>query len=320
MPPPVRPLWKGVLFAAVWALGVLALIFAIFLSPPTDFPKGAVVSIPAGTSVREAGAILVSAHVIRNATLFGKVIALVYPHGIVANDYAFSRPESLFTIAHRLAEGKTELTPIKVTFPEGSTALEMAGILKRALPDFDANSFYTLAKPYEGTLFPDTYFIMPGSDPAKVISTMRAEYEQHLAPLRQQIAAFGHPESDVIIMASILEEEARQPETRQIVAGILWKRLANGMPLQVDSVFGYILGKSGYAPTPADLKIDSPYNTYIHTGLPPGPIGNPGVASIQAAITPIATPYLYYVTDKEGNIYYAATFAQHQANIQKALH
>lgn len=124
--------------------------------------------------------------------------------------------------------------------------------------------------------------------------------------------------SDVIIMASILEGEAL-PKDRQVVAGILWKRLSIGMPLQVDATFRYINGKGTYDLTADDLKIDSPYNTYIHKGLPPGPISNPGIDAISASLNPIPTKYLYYLTEKDGTIHYAKTFTEHIANKNKYL-
>ena len=122
------------------------------------------------------------------------------------------------------------------------------------------------------------------------------------------------PTRDVIIMASMLEKEARQLETRRVIAGILWKRLERGMPLQVDAVFGYILDRDTFSPSLNDLSINSPYNTYTHTGLPPGPIGNPGLESLDAALHPVETPYWYYLTGADGTMHYARTFAEHVAN------
>ncbi len=209
------------------------------------------------------------------------------------------------------------LKPVKVTIPEGSTVRQAAAILKNALGDFDSDAFIALGKPDEGYLFPDTYFFIPGVSPQAVIQTMKDTFDKRVSPLLPQIQAFGRSESDVVITASILEKEARQPETRRTIAGILWKRLKLGIPLQVDATFGYISGTDTYSPSPEDLKIDSPYNTYKYPGLPPGSIGNPGIETIEDAITPIKTPYLYYLTDKEGNIYYAKTLAEHVANQQK---
>ena len=112
-------------------------------------------------------------------------------------------------------------------------------------------------------------------------------------------------------MASLLEEEAATLEDRQIIAGILWRRMAAGMPLQVDAVFPYIIGKNSFELTTNDLKTDSPYNTYTNRGLPPGPITNPGLDSILAAVTPQKTSYVYYLSDHDGNFHYSTTYEQH---------
>jgi UPF0755 protein len=115
-------------------------------------------------------------------------------------------------------------------------------------------------------------------------------------------------------MASIIEKEARTMEARQIIAGILWKRISIGMPLQVDVSFKYINGKVTEDLTLADLKIDSPYNSYLYKGLPPTPIANPGLDSIKATIKPIKTDYLYFLSDKNGGMHYAKDYAEHLHN------
>jgi UPF0755 protein len=131
---------------------------------------------------------------------------------------------------------------------------------------------------------------------------------------------FGRPIKDIIKMASIVEEEARTEETRETIAGILWKRLDEGMPLQVDSAFAFVNGKkdSRYIST-EDLAIDSPYNTYVHKGLPPTAISNPGLDSIKATVHPIKTKYYFYLSDDQGNMHYGATLDQHIENKQKYL-
>jgi UPF0755 protein len=115
-------------------------------------------------------------------------------------------------------------------------------------------------------------------------------------------------------MASILEREANNPEDMRIVAGILWNRLDIDMPLQVDAVFGYIRQENGYTPTAEDLQLDSPYNTYRNRGLPPTPISNPGLDALLAAVQPEETPYLYYLTGRDGKMYYGRTFEDHKRN------
>lgn len=306
---------KKIIYIALWVLVVSVFaIYSIFIAAPFSFQKNSIVTISSGTSVEEAGEILKTKHVIQSPFVFSMLIRLIHPSGIIANHYSFSRPQSVVTVAYRLAEGKTDLVPLKVTIPEGSSSFEIAKILEDTLNDFDSTAFMVLAKSQEGYLFPDTYFFLPGTTPGAIIDTMRKNFDQKIKPLESDIATFGKSMNEALAMASILEREARQSETRRMVAGILWKRISIGMPLQVDAVFGYIFQKSGYAPTLTDLKTDSLYNTYLHRGLPPTPIGNPGLEAIQDAITPTKNIYLYYLTDKEGKIYYAKTFAEHLVN------
>ena len=120
-------------------------------------------------------------------------------------------------------------------------------------------------------------------------------------------------------MASIIEKEVITHEDMKTVSGVLWKRIAIGMPLQVDAVFPYIMGKNTFELTREDLQFDSPYNTYKYKGLPPGPINNPGLDSILAAATPAKTKYVYFLSDKDGNFHYAVSYAQHLANKKKYL-
>jgi len=120
-------------------------------------------------------------------------------------------------------------------------------------------------------------------------------------------------------MASLIEKESSGDEDRSIISGILWKRFNNNRPLQVDATLSYLLGKKSQDLTVDDLNIDSPYNTYRYPGLPVGPIGNPGLEAIQAAIYPKDSPYWFYLHDKTGKAYYAKTFEEHIANKNKYL-
>jgi len=305
-----------ILWLASGAFVVLAL-YAFFFGPPQNYPVGALITIPSGMTVAEAGNLLENQHAIRMPLVFYAIVRLE-GRGVFAGTYLLPAKQNVFTLAYRLSHGITDVTQLKVTFPEGSTVVQMAKLLKSTFPAFDDKKFISLAKPDEGYLFPDTYFFTPDVTPEAVVERLKETFQMKIAPLEERIHAFGKSESAVIIMASILEKEGRQPDTRRTIAGILWKRLSIGMPLQIDVAFAYIFNQDTYEPTLDDLKLKSPYNTYVHAGLPPGPIGNPGLETIQDAITPISTPYLYYVTDKEGNIYYAKTFAEHVDNKKKA--
>jgi UPF0755 protein len=308
--PKFTPFW-GILFAFA-----LAAVCTILLGPPRTFPTGTIVEIPSGATINEVGAFLAEKNVVEWPTLFSLLVR-IGSGKVVAGEYVFSDKENLLTVAYRLSHGENRLASVKVTLPEGITSREMGERLLDIIPGFNEASFIALAKPSEGYLFPDTYFFLPGTAPEKMVAAMRANFDDRTKDLAAKIAAFGKTESDVIIMASILEKEGRQSETRRTIAGILWKRLALGMPLQVDAPFGYIFNTDTYSPKGLDFEVDSPYNTYKYKGLPPGPIDNPGYESIEDALTPISTPYLYYLTDSEGNIYYAKTYQEHLANKAK---
>ncbi|MEN9390050.1 MAG: hypothetical protein RLZZ283_150 [Candidatus Parcubacteria bacterium] len=292
---------------------ILALIaYALFVAPTLHYPVGTVVHIDTGASISETAQVLVDRHALTNTFGF-KLFSLLFG-GVQAGTYALPARQTSFVLAYRMALGLTGLEPMLVTIPEGSTVREMGARFKDSLMDFNVQEFVRQATPYEGYLFPETYFFLPGTPPEVVIRTMRAEYEKNIAPLRAQMTASSKNEADVIVMASILEREARKLETKKIVAGILWKRIELGMPLQVDAVFGYIHATTTYSPSFDELKVDSPYNTYTNKGLPPGPISAPGLDSVIAALEPTKTPYLYYLTGADGRMYYARTFEEHVAN------
>jgi len=311
-----------------WRAWAVAFVLAVFLvvgyriafAPPSNFPSGSIVSIARGASVPDIAAQLATAHLVKHPSLLRALLRIAGASAHVqAGAYLFIAPENLFTIAYRLVTGDYGLPPVRITFPEGDTSRDDTERIVAAFPDISASDFISKAQPYEGYLFPDTYLFLQSTDTDSIIKTMRANFDAKIAPLMGDISASGHSLSDIIIVASLVEREARTLLNKRIVAGIIWKRLALGMPLQVDAVFGYIYGRDTYSPSLADLKVDSPYNTYTHTGLPPGPISNPGLDSIDAALHPTKTDYLYYLTGKDNLMHYAVTYAGHQANRQKYL-
>ena len=168
-------------------------------------------------------------------------------------------------------------------------------------------------------MFPDTYFFRPGESTEAILSVFDNTFHNKINKIQKEITASGHTLAELLTMASILEKEASKTKDRREIAGVLWQRIKTGMPLQVDAVFPYILGKNTFQLNLDDLKTDSPYNTYKYKGLPPGPINNPGIDSILAAATPIKSKYVYFLSDKSGNFHYAVTYAQHLANKKKYL-
>jgi UPF0755 protein len=294
---------------------VIVMLYGFFIAAPIDFPAGQVVSIKKGSSLTEIAEGLYQADVVRSPLAF---LALMRGSGesdaLQAGAYVFPERASIFTVVHLLLSRDTRVDPARVTFPEGSTAREMALLLEDAIPGFDGEAFQDLATPHEGFLFPDTYLIAPDSTPEDVVTLMRETFDTRVAELDPEIKRFGKSLEEIVIMASLLEKEARTVEVRRTIAGILWKRIEVGMPLQVDAVFGYIQGRATFHPNYSDLAVESPYNTYMHKGLPPGAIANPGIEAIRAAATPIQTKYLFYLNDANGRMHYAADFDGHIEN------
>ncbi|MBI2476264.1 MAG: endolytic transglycosylase MltG [Candidatus Taylorbacteria bacterium] len=310
----------------VWYLAVLSLIFlfaafyVLYLKAPAQFPVRTITTIEQNAGLNAIAQNLLERKIIRSPFWFRVAVILTTGEkGIQAGDYLFEKPAGVLSVMWRLTHGRFGLTPVKVTFPEGQTTTQMSVMLGDELIDFDAKEFLRLAKPKEGYNFPDTYLFLPNVKPQEVVTALQNNFSTRIQSITAPLSAFSKPLKDVVIMASILEAEARTAETRKIIAGILWKRLGLGMPLQVDAPFEYIIGKNTFQLTTEDLQFDSPYNTYLYKGLPPGAIGNPGLDALLAAVTPTPSPYFFYLSDVRGNMHYAKTFEEHVANKEHYL-
>ncbi|HVX90529.1 MAG TPA: endolytic transglycosylase MltG [Candidatus Paceibacterota bacterium] len=305
------------------ALGLAVVLLAgwfVLLDPAPQFPTGEIITIPQGATLAEVADQLTAEGLIRSPLLFEVLARLRGANaGMKSGKYVFERPVGLFRVEERVQDGAFGIVAERVVIREGETVREIARQLKARFPSFDADGFLNEALPLEGYLFPDTYFFYPDVTPDEVVVKMYANFLDQIASISPQIDAFDRPLTDDLVMASILEDEAKSLTDKRMVAGILYNRLQKGMPLQVDAVFGYIEDKPEFSPSLDDLAIDSPYNTYRNKGLPPGPIGNPGLNAILAAVTPATTTALYYLTGIDGQMHYAVTFAQHKANRAKYL-
>lgn len=302
------PIIIGIIF-------LLVCFFVYFTSPPRSFPNNSVFTVESGESVSSVAKKLEEKNVISSKFVF-RLLSLIFEgeRKIQQGDYLLRSPETVFTLTHRFISGDFHIEQIKITIPEGWSNIQISDYLKDKVVAFDSKEFIKIAQKEEGFLFPETYFISPLSTSEKIVSTLRSSFDTYVAK-SDIIKNSKRPLKDIITMASIVEAEARTTESRKIVAGILWRRLSIGMPLQVDAVFNHINGKNTYELTLEDLKIDSPYNTYLYKGLPPGPINNPGLNSIDATVNPTQTDYLYFYSSKKGDMYYAKTYEDHKKNI-----
>ncbi|MDO8429298.1 MAG: endolytic transglycosylase MltG [Candidatus Daviesbacteria bacterium] len=237
-------------------------------------------------------------------------------------DFHLSSSQSSEEILKELTEGVVEKW---VTLLEGWRVEEMAEKLNAELK-IDNKEFVKAAKSQEGYLFPDTYLFDPDSSVEGIIAELKANFDKKYdSDLQQQIKSKGLTPSEGVILASIVEREARSFEVRKMVASILLKRLKIEMGLNADATIQYILG---YQPEEKswwkrylsrdDLKIESKYNTYLHRGLPPTPIASPSLSSLKAvAEADSSTPYFYYYHDLQGNSYYSETLEEHNLKVSE---
>lgn len=253
-----------------------------------------------------------------------------------AGEYLLSPSMSIVEIAQKIINGQTN--KIKVTIPEGWTKEDIAQILETknivskeefleavSYPEKFYEQFPFLKecpklKDLEGYLFPDTYFFERPISPEEIIIIFLKNFEKKIAPeTLAEIKKQKKSLCEIIIVASLIEKEVFLKSDKEIVSGILWKRLSLGMPLQVDATITYITKRKSIFITKKELKIDSPYNTYKYKGLPPGPISNPGIESILAAVYPQQTSYLFYLSSKTGETIFSKTAQDHAIARQKYL-
>ncbi|SRR6266481_1431501 len=287
------------------AFGCLLMGFflSLFLSAlgPIAGSSGAIIEVKSGERFRDIATALYDAHLIKSRFAF-ELLAIITgsANKLKPGMYTFRGDMSTGDILKELTSGAHR--EVAVTIPEGSTLYEIADHLEGAgvLP---AKMFIAQAEAgrLEGRLFPDTYNFFTESSPDEVFKKFADNFQARTDVYRVDgDKAFASR----LVVASLLEKEVPEEHDRRIVAGIIKKRLSLRMPLQIDSTICYIKEqktKNGAEPcyplASLDFKIDSPYNTYLYKGLPPLPIGNPGTASLDAAGNPLATPYLYYLSD-----------------------
>ncbi|HEY0980116.1 MAG TPA: endolytic transglycosylase MltG [Candidatus Paceibacterota bacterium] len=315
---------SGFIVKTFLTLLIGASLFAVgynrFFAAPDNFPIPYHLTIEPGQTLFSVSNELLADNVIRSPRVFEIfMLSLGNEKSISEGEYYFSEPMTALGVAMRISGKQFGIDRERITFPEGFTTINMADRLSATFPNFDKELFLELAKDDQGYLFPDTYGFFPSLAPDLVVTTLKRNFDKKITPLEEDIEKSGRSLEDTITMASIIEKEANGPEDRAIISGILWKRISIDMPLQVDAPFLFLLNKESSELTLKDLAMDSPYNTYKYKGLPPGPINNPGLESIKAAIAPQSSPYLYYLHDSQGGIHYASTYQQHQANINRYL-
>lgn len=295
-----------------------------FQDDPLTQPK--TFEIKKGQSVRDIGRNLEQEGIISSGTLLTTLISILGKENKVkAGFYYFEKEIGIFETTKRITEGDYRVAPIKVTFPEGFTVKQIGERLEATFPNFNINTFTELTREKEGFLFPNTYLFLPTVTEAEVVDTLTKQQDEILDTLLQNNPDKERLSKEIRIVASIVEKEVQNVEDMEIVAEMIYKRLAIGMPLQMDSTLAYVTGRDSLSLTVTDLKTDGAYNTYTRKGLPPAPIANPGEKALQASVqaeakpTNLLTNYLFFLTDKEGKVYYARTFSEHVTNKRKYL-
>ncbi|MEK7551020.1 MAG: endolytic transglycosylase MltG [Patescibacteria group bacterium] len=273
-----------------------------------------------GQGVREIANSLKKEGLIRDPVIFFLITKQTgLDKKIQAGDFRLNPSMNAYEIAESLTHGTLD---IWVTIPEGYRAEEIADMLEEKMPNYDQSWRQTLNQ-NEGYLFPDTYLMPRDADVDTIISIFKNNFQTKYDSVKS-LKTNNLPESQTLILASLVEREARLEEDRPLVASVIYNRLSIGMKLDIDATLQYILGyqedekrwwKKGL--TNEDKKINSPFNTYTNPSLPPRPISNPGLSAIKAALNPAETNYLYYITDQNGKNRYATSLEEHNANIEK---
>ena len=298
---------------AIVTLSCLLIFYGVLLlwpqGNPYDFVK---VTIPKGASLNEVGITLKNNNIIHNKQSFQLAVKILgYEKDIPAGRFRIEKASTNYAIIDQLVNGK-QLTK-KVTIREGWTISMIAkeldeklGIKTHFFEDATHNKnlldkWGIQAKSFEGYLFPNTYQFNENELPSDIINVMVQEYKRNLSDeMLVQMNQIKMSEQEVLTLASIIEGEAIYDKERAIISGVYHNRLKKGMRLQADPTIQYILEDGPRRLLNRDLKIVSPYNTYLNKGLPPGPINNPGIESIKAALFPTESDYLYFVARGDG--------------------
>jgi UPF0755 protein len=324
---------KNILAAAVRICLCLLLIwyFLCLFVPTGDGSKQQDISFPPGSGIRKLAGELKEGGIIRSSWHFMLVTRLRgKSHRLKAGDYRFNNAMTPETILRKLVAGDVDFR--KFVLPEGysihqaAELLEQKGYFKSAVFLDKCRDSALLSRlglsetSVEGYLYPATYNLSRSGNEEQLIGQMVAQFEKRYADVAQTVgSAAGLSRHQAVTLASLIEKEAVSSEEKPMISSVFHNRLRIGMPLQSDPTAVYGVRAFAGKVTKADIERHSPYNTYLIKGLPPGPIGNPGLEALKAALNPPATPYLYFVARQDGTHQFSRTLEEHNRAVSKYL-
>lgn len=340
-----KPLKK--LIYVVIGLIVIGLIFLLYLliivsTPNSKDDQAVFFQIEQGQGVNEISQQLKEDELIKNQLAFESYLWLKrMESSLKAGDYQLSKNLTIKEISEALIGG-TNSNERTIQIIEGWQVAEIGQYLeeeevvgaddfmeaasvtdsRQIIPDktYDFLTDRAAGADLEGYLFPDTYRVFKTSDEVDIITKMLDNFDSKLtSELREEISSQGKTIFEIVILASVLEKELRTDKDKQMAADLFYRRIEAGIPMQSDATVNYVTGKGLLQPSYADTRAESPYNTYLNRGLPPGPICNPSLSSIEAAIYPTSNVYWYYLNKPDGTTVFSRTLDEHNNNKIKYL-
>lgn len=338
-PSPLDPLRRFVTVRnGVIVLVLLIVVFggrqlAHMFDPPGSPTSEVVLQVPEGATTTDITNQLAEADVVPSAWALRAWIRKEGATNLQAGEYTFHKNSSAGQALAVLRSGPDARVD-RITIPEGYRVDQIAEVVGR-LPGMSSEKFREVVdsgrirsqyqpsgtKSLEGFMFPDTYLIDASDNEETIVRRMVSQFDTvaRLTGLDQSSRAIAKNPFETLVIASMIESEARVPQDRRKISQVIQNRLFEGMPLQIDATVLYAIGNTKRTLNNNDLAIDNPYNTYKNRGLPPGPISNPGRASIEAALNPEQGPWLYYsLAASDGSHAFATTLEEHNANVAKA--
>ncbi len=325
-----RAVWIPMLGLVLLCMGAAAWFAAALYLPYQGFPaEGVFVEVPRGVSRRTIARRLSEKGIVRSRIAFEALCRARRRRTLQAGEYFFDRPVTAFEVFRALADGRVYVQ--EVTVPEGLAMFEIADLLERqglatreafleaARDPAPIRDLSPGARSLEGFLFPATYQFPHHVAPQEITGAMVRRFREAWQSLTQELPeSDARPIEQIVTLASLVERETGVADERLLVAGVFTNRLRRGRALQCDPTVIYALqlaGRYSGSLSSRDLRFNSPYNTYRYPGLPPGPIANPGAASLRAALAPPAVDYLYFVANAQGGHSFSRTLKEHNRNV-----